>query len=43
MASNAEAIIRMAVHRRGVDAEFFAEVRSGSYQEGETWVGDKEG
>lgn len=39
---NAEAIVEMAVMRRGVTTEFFAEVRAGSYTEGEEWKGDKE-
>lgn len=34
---NAEAIVKMAVHRRGVDVEFFAEVPHGSYVEGDTY------
>lgn len=37
---NAEATIRMAVYRRGVDDEFFAKVSAGKYQEGDTWSGN---
>ena len=37
---NAEALVRMVVYRRGVDDEFFAEVPTGMYQEGDTWRGD---
>jgi len=37
----AEAIVTMAVIRRGIDQEFFVEVAAGSYQEGERWVGQK--
>lgn len=36
---NAEAIINMAVMRRGVDEEFYAEVPTGKYAEGELWTG----
>ena len=38
---NAEAIVRMAVYRRGVEEEFFVEVPTGSYNEGEIWTGQK--
>lgn len=34
---NAEAIVSMAVMRRGVDEEFYAEVPAGSYKEGDVW------
>ena len=34
---NAEAVIYMAVLRRGVDSEFFVAVPSGSYTEGEQY------
>lgn len=34
---NAEAIVKMAVMRRGVDVEFFTEVPRGSYAEGDTY------
>lgn len=37
--SNAEAIVRMAVMRRGVDKEFFSEVPAGLYENGDTWHG----
>jgi len=36
---NAEAIVKMAVMRRGVDEEFFAEVKSGLCKEGAVWKG----
>lgn len=36
---NAEAIVTMAVMRRGVDEEFFAEVPQGRYKEGDKWTG----
>ena len=36
---NAEAIVNMAVIRRGVNEEFFAEVAHGLYLEGEVWKG----
>jgi len=35
---NAEAIVSMAVMRRGLDEEFFAEVPAGKYQEGDSWM-----
>lgn len=35
---NAEAIVTMAVMRRGVDEEFYAEVPSGSLKMGDTYV-----
>lgn len=34
---NAEAIVSMAVMRRGVEEEFFVKVKSGTYKEGDTW------
>ena len=34
---NAEAIVNMAVMRRGVEEEFFTEVRAGTYKEGDKW------
>lgn len=34
---NAAAIVSMAVMRRGVTEEFFADVDAGSYKEGDTW------
>ena len=36
-AKNAEAIVMMAVSRRGVEEEFFAEVEAGMYAEGDRW------
>lgn len=36
---NAEAIVMMAVGRRGVEEEFFSEVPHGKYKEGDTWAG----
>jgi hypothetical protein len=36
---NAEAIVKMAVMRRGVNDEFFCEVPAGLYKEGERWEG----
>jgi hypothetical protein len=38
---NAEAIVNMAVMRRGVDEEFFAEVPAGLYAEGDQWEGHR--
>jgi len=34
---SAEAIVMMAASRRGVEDEFFAEVESGMYAEGDRW------
>ena len=34
---NAEAIINMAVMRRGVDEEFYAPAPHGKYKDGDTW------
>ena len=34
---NAEAISAMAVMRRGLDEEFYAEAPAGTYKEGDTW------
>ena len=39
---NAEAYVNMAVLRRGVTEEFFVAVPTGTYQDGEAWVGKKE-
>ena len=39
--ANAEAVVLMAVRRRGVDEEFFVAVEAGTYQEGESWVGQR--
>lgn len=36
---NAEAIINMAIMRRGVDEEFYTEVPAGSYKEGDAYKG----
>ena len=36
-AKNAEAIVRMAVYRRGVDVEFYPMAAPGVYNEGDTW------
>ena len=36
---DAEAVIKMAVMRQGVEEEFFVEVISNLYQEGELWKG----
>lgn len=35
----AEAIVDMAVARRGVDKEFFADAPAGDYADGDTWRG----
>lgn len=35
---NAEAIVSMAVMRRGVDGEFFADVPTGKYKDGDKWA-----
>lgn len=39
-AKNAEAIVSMAVMRRGVDEEFFAVAPAGKYAEGDSWDGE---
>lgn len=36
---NAEAIVKMAVMRRGLDEEFFAPVKAGAYNDGDQWKG----
>jgi hypothetical protein len=36
---NAEAVVTMAVMRRGVEEEFYAEVPAGAYHEGDDWQG----
>lgn len=36
---NAEACVKFAVMRRGVEEEFFSEVTAGRYQEGDQWRG----
>jgi len=38
-ARNADAYVTMAVIRRGVDYEFFAEVPAGLYSDGDVWAG----
>ena len=40
--TNAEAVVKIAVIRRGVEEEFFVEVPEGSYEEGEKWEGQRE-
>lgn len=35
--ATAEKIVEMAVYRRGVEEEFFAEVPAGRYSEGDKW------
>jgi len=37
---NAEAIVKIAVMRRGLDEEFYAITPAGMYQEGETYRGN---
>lgn len=39
--ANAEAVVNLAVMRRGVDEEFFAVVPHGKYDVGDKWVGDE--
>jgi hypothetical protein len=36
---SAEAVVKMAVMRRGVSGEFFAEVPAGRYRDGDEWGG----
>jgi len=36
---NAEAVVIMAVMRRGVDDEFYTEVKAGTYKEGDIYHG----
>lgn len=36
---DAEAFVDMAVRRRRVEEEFFAEVPHGTYKDGDTWSG----
>jgi hypothetical protein len=38
---NAEAVVSMAVMRRGVDEEFFGTAPHGKYKEGDKWKGQK--
>ena len=35
--ANAEAIVKMAVFRRGVEEQFYAEVPTGKFKEGDTY------
>lgn len=37
---SAEAIIKMAIMRRGVDTEFYAAVQAGSYSDGDEYKSD---
>lgn len=37
---NAEAIVSMAVMRRGVELEFYSECHAGEYQDGDKWNGE---
>lgn len=39
--NNAEAYITLAVVRRGVEKEFFAEAPAGTYDDGDIWGKDK--
>ncbi len=39
---NAEAIVIMAVCRRGVDEEFFTECPAGLHKDGDEWYGNRE-
>lgn len=34
---NAEAVVKMAIMRRGLDEEFYAEVPAGSHKEGDNY------
>jgi len=36
---NAEAIVNMAIARRGLDVEFYSEVAASSYKAGDKWTG----
>lgn len=38
---NADAIVMMAVARRGVDEEFFTEVPAGKFKDGDTYTKQK--
>ena len=38
---NAEAYIKFAVVRRGVEEEFFVETAAGAYTDGEIWQGQR--
>jgi len=37
--ADAEAYVKMAVMRRGVDEEFFSAATAGMYAEGDEWIG----
>ena len=37
--ANAQAIVTMAVYRRGCDEEFYAIAPAGQYKDGDTWQG----
>ena len=39
-AANAEAIIKMAILRQGVDDRFFSYAPTGTYKAGDTWEGN---
>ena len=39
---DAEAVVEMAVYRRGVTEEFCSEVPTGMYREGDIWKGSGE-
>jgi hypothetical protein len=41
--SNADAVVSMAVARRGCDEEFFAAAAAGKYRDGDEWRADEEG
>ena len=38
---NAQAVVNMAVLRRGVEKEFYSEVPAGSYTDGDIWTGSR--
>ncbi len=38
--ANAEAIVMMAIARRGLEEELFSEVVSGTYNDGDKWEGE---
>ena len=40
--NSADAVETMTAMRRGVDEEFFATVRHGTYKEGDEWTGEGE-
>ncbi len=39
--ADAEAVVMMAVARRGVKEEFFAVVSTGTYKDGDKWRGNR--